>query len=103
MMEKSREVAVWLHDDHARLMVGAAPANKPSRWAILGTIVEQIGVGFWLRTSTLQEFRPVTIGAKQVNWQFASSELLIRWEAVITIQVFEGSPKEIGFKPTTPE
>jgi len=45
MYEKSREVAVWLHDNHARLIVGAAPANNPSRWAIRGTIVEEIGVG----------------------------------------------------------
>lgn len=103
MDEKSREVAVWLHDDKARLIVGAAPANNPSRWAIQGIIVADIGVGFWLRTTTIHEFRPIAIGVKQVNWQFASTELLIRWEAVITIQVFEGSPKEIGFKPTTAE
>lgn len=99
MYEKSREVAVWLHDNHARLIVGAAPANNPSRWAIQGTIVEEIGVGLWLRTTTIQEFRPIAMGTKQVNWQFASTELLIRWDAVITIQVFEGSGKEIGFKP----
>jgi hypothetical protein len=103
MIEKSREIAVWLHDDHARLIVGAAPANKSSLWAIRGTIVEEIGVGLWLRTSAIQEFRPFTVDVKQVNWQFDSTELLIRWEAVITIQVFEGSPKEIGFKPTTAE
>jgi hypothetical protein len=99
MDEKSREVAVWLHDDHARLMFGAAAANKPSQWAIQGTIVEQIGVGLWLRTKTIQEFRPVAIGVKLVNWQFASTELLIRWDAIITVQMFESSAKEIGFKP----
>lgn len=96
---KSREVAVWLHDDHARLIVGAAPANNPSRWAIQGTIVEDIGVGVWLRTKTIREFRPIAVGTKQVNWQFASTELLIRWDAIITIQVFEDSGKELGFKP----
>ena len=100
MAENSRTVAVWLHDDHARLIVGAAPATKPSRWAIEGTIVETIDVGLWLRTHAIHEFRVVTIGVKQVNWQFASTELLIRWEAVITIQVFESSGKELGFKPT---
>ena len=100
MDEKSREVAVWLYDDHARLIVGAAPATKPSRWAILGTIVEEIGVGLWVRTYAVQEFRPVAIGVKQVNWQSASTELLVRWDAIITIQGFEGSAKEIGFKST---
>ena len=99
MTENSREIAIWLHDDHARLIVGAEPANKSSRWAIRGTIVERIRVGLWLRTSVIEEFRPNSIGVKRVNWQFTSSELLIRWEAVITIQVFEDSPKEIGFKP----
>jgi hypothetical protein len=63
-------------------------------------MVGEIGVGLWLRTSTIQEFRPANVGVKQVNWQFASTELLIRWEAVITIQVFESIGKEIGFKPT---
>jgi hypothetical protein len=100
MDEKTRIVAVWLHDEHARLIVGAAPATKPSRWAIEGTIVETITVGLWLRTHTIHEFRPFAVGVKQVNWQFASTELLIRWEAIITIQVFESSGKDIGFKPT---
>jgi len=101
MDENSRQVAVWLHDNHARLIVGAAPANNPSRWAIQGTMVGESGVGLWLRTKTIQEFRPTTIGTKQVNWQFASTELLVRWDAVITIQVFESSGKEIGFRPAT--
>src|SRR5438128_7961584 len=80
MDENSREVAVWLHDNHARLIVGAAPANNPSRWAIQGTMVGEIGVGLWLRTNAIQEFRSSNFGTKQVNWQFASTELLIRWE-----------------------
>jgi hypothetical protein len=95
----SRIVAVWLHDDHARVIVGAAPAAKPSRWAIEGTIVETNNVGLWLRTHAIHEFRPVTVGAKSVNWRFTSTELLIRWEAVITIQAFESSGKDIGFTP----
>jgi len=100
MDENPREVAVWLHDDHARRIVGAAPANNPSRWAIQGTMVGEIGVGLWLRTNAIQEFRSSNFGTKQVNWQFASTELLIRWDAIITIQVFESSGKEIGFKPS---
>jgi hypothetical protein len=101
--ERFSEVAVWLHDDHARLLVGAAPATRPSRWAIQGSIADEIGVGLWLRANTIQEFRPVTSGVKQVTWQFASTELLIRWDAIITIQVFEGGGKEIGFKASGAE
>jgi hypothetical protein len=99
MEEKSRNVAVWLHDDHARLIVGTAPANNPSRWAIQGTIVEETSLGLWLMANTIQEFRPIAIGAKRINWQSASVELLIRWDAIVAIQVFEGSGNEIGFKP----
>jgi hypothetical protein len=62
---------------------------------------ETIDVGLWVRTHTIREFRPGTIGVKHVNWQFASTELLIRWEAVVTIQAFESSGKEIGFKSTS--
>jgi hypothetical protein len=32
---------------------------------------------------------------------FKSSELLIGWGAIITIQAFEGGSKEIGFKQST--
>ena len=95
----SRIVAVWLHDDHARLIVGTALAAKPSRWVIEGTIVETTNVGLWLRTHAIHEFRPITMGAKSVNWLFASTELLVRWEAIITIQAFESSGKDIGFTP----
>ena len=63
-------------------------------------MVGEIGVGLWLRTNAIQEFRSSNFGTKQVNWQFASTELLIRWDAIITIQVFESSGKEIGFKPS---
>ena len=100
MDEKPKEVAVWLRDHHARLIVGAPPANNPSRWAVQGTIVGETGVGLWLRTNRIKEFRPIASGTKRVSWQFASTELLIRWDSVVTIQVFESSGKEIGFKPT---
>ena len=94
---KRRDVAVWLEDGAARLIVGASPANKPSRWAIQGTIVEEVGVGVWLKADTFQEFRPLDKGVKQVNWLFKSSQLLIPWAAVLTIQAFEEGTKEMGF------
>ena len=99
MEQKSKEVAVWLRDDHARAIVGAAPANNPSRWAVQGIIGDDTGLGFWLRANIIQEFRPITNGTKQITWRSTSTELLIRWDAVLTIQVFEGGGDDIGFKP----
>ena len=98
-MAKAREVAVWLDDGAARLIVGAGPAKEPSRWVAQGVILEEIGVGFWLKADTIQEFRSLKDGKKkQVNWTFKSSQLLIRWDFIITIQAFEGGDIEIGFK-----
>lgn len=106
-MEQRLNVAVWLKDEWARLIVGAPPAKTPSRWATQGEIVEEVAVGLWLKTDTIKEFRPgaeeFRPGAgrmKQVDWMFKSSQLLIRWEAIVTIQAFEGDDKEIGFKPS---
>jgi hypothetical protein len=66
-MAKRRDVAVWLDDGWARLIVGAVPAQKPSRWAIQGVIVEEVAVGVWPKADTVQEFRPLAKGMKQVN------------------------------------
>src|SRR5438445_13111877 len=99
MDENPREVAVWLHDDHARRIVGAAPANNPSRWAIQGTMVGETGVGFGPRTKTIQEFGPTAIVTKQVNCQFASAELLVRRSAGPPIQGLEITGNEIGYIP----
>jgi hypothetical protein len=47
-----RDVAVWLLDHAARLIVGAQPRDKPSRWATQGVIVEEVGFGIWLKADT---------------------------------------------------
>ena len=97
-MAKKHDVAVWLDDASARLIVGAGPAAIPSRWVVQGVIVEEIGVGIWLKADTIQEFRPPSMTGKQVKWMFKSSQLLIQWGAVITIQAFDEGKIEIGFK-----
>jgi hypothetical protein len=100
-MDKTRAaVCVWLADGAARLIVGAAAAQMPSRWAIQGAIVDERGFGVWLKADTIEEFRPLDKGVKLVNWLFKSNELFVRWDAIITIQAFEGGAKDIGFKAT---
>ena len=108
MPKKRREVAVWLQDDAARLMVGALPSgNLPSRWAVQGEIVEEVMAGIWLKANTIQEFRPITSGpnqtTKQIDWLFKSEQLLIMWGAILTIQAFEGGQIDIGFRTALPE
>ena len=102
---KRRDVAVWLVDGMARLIVGAPPLPEdgtPSRWAIQGVIVDsEVGVGLWLKADTIQDFRPLAKGTKRVNWLFKSSQLLIPWMAALTIQAFDEGAKEMGFTPRT--
>ena len=103
MAKKNPKVAVWLLDDWARRIVGAKPADEdspPSRWAVQGVIVEEVSAGVWLKADTIDEFRPLHAGVKQVNWIFNSDQLLVKWDAIITIQIFEGPNIDIGFKPT---
>ena len=103
-MATKGEVAIWLDDNAARLMVGAAPAAEEaeaSRWVVKGLrVADESGVGLWLQADTIQELRrlPGKKAVKQVNWMFKSRELFIPWSAVLTIQAFEGAAKEIGFK-----
>jgi hypothetical protein len=103
-LQQPKSVAVWLEDSRARLMVGApAQVAKRGRWAVDGTIIEDAGAGLWLKADTVQEFRSIAKGVKQFNWVFKSSQLFIPWGAILTIQVFEGGTKEIGFNPTPVE
>ena len=103
-MAPKGEVAVWLADDAARLIVGAQPAPEErgrSRWVTKGFIVDEVGgVGFWLQAHTIRELRPAVRKkpAKHVMWGFKSGQLFIRWDAVLTIQAFESEAKEVGFK-----
>lgn len=85
------KVAVWLHDDWARLIL-AAP-KKGSRWVAIG-VMTTAEVGLWLDSERIEERRP---GGKRVVWNVTPKKLLIRWEAVITIQDMGSGEETIGF------
>jgi len=98
-MAKRHDVAIWLQDDWGRSVVDAKPGARPSRWVIQGVIVEEVGAGVWVSGDTIKEFRPLDDGSvKHVSWVFKSSQLLIPWSAILTIQAFDGGAKEFGFK-----
>ena len=104
MAKEKGEVAVWLHDRDARLIVGAElVAPRFSRWVAQGVIVDDgSGVGIWLKADSVLELRPLDTGdVKPVKWTFNAGQLLIKWSSIVTIQTFEGGSKEIGFKSST--
>jgi hypothetical protein len=68
---KRRVVAVWLHEEAARTIVGAShrEGKPPSRWVIQGTIVEEVGFGVWLEADTIEELRRGEM-ADRIEWMF---------------------------------
>src|SRR5262245_54217592 len=92
-------VCVWLEDGVARLIVGAPPRDqdeRPDRWAVQGDITEDVGAGLWLKAGTVQQFLQREDGLRKLaDWTFKSPELFIPWQAVLTIQAFEGETSPI--------
>ena len=95
MLENKQRVAVWLLDEWARALLAAPASQVQSRWVAMGSVVEVVPQGIWLASGRIEEWKP---DDKRVAWKFTPRTLLIRWEAVITVQVFEGQEKGIGFK-----
>ena len=95
-LENKQRVAVWLFDQWARTLLGAPGAASPSRWVAVGKVVEVVPQGVWITTKRIEEWKPD--GTKDA-WKSTPRTLLIRWEAIITIQMVEGNESDIGFKP----
>lgn len=95
MRENKQRVAVWLFDPWARTLLAAPSADTPSRWVALGNVGEVTPHGIWITTERIEEWKP---DGERVAWKFTLRTLLIRWEAVITVQVIKGDERDIGFK-----
>ncbi len=96
------QVAVWLFAEWARAILGAPKRKgKPSRWVALGKREhdEPLLDGIWLDSGLIEEWRP---NGKKVPWTFTPRKLLLRRDAVITVQDMEGEGKLIGFKAEPP-
>ena len=91
------KVAVWLYEAWARAFLGAPePDGRPSRWLALGRVEAMATEGLWLHCGRIEEWK--ASGKKTVVWKFTPPKLLVRWEAVITIQDLDGDDKTIGFR-----
>ena len=75
--------------------LGAPRAKCPSRWVAIGNVVEVVPQGIWITTERIEEWKPK---GRRVAWKFTLRALLIRWEAIITIQELKDDERDIGFK-----
>lgn len=97
VIENKARVLVWLDDDWARRILGA-PSRGPelSRWLAMGSVVDSAQEGIWLNSGRIEEW---LFDGARVAWKFSNPTLLLRWVAIITVQIVEGDGKDIGFKP----
>ncbi len=59
-MRPDQQVAIWLHDKAAKLLLGLAGERPVSRWGVVGTIRDlPCPIGIWLDVSYVEERRLV--------------------------------------------
>jgi hypothetical protein len=100
---EGKYLAVWLHDEAAKLFLGLPQSTTESRWAVLGMGVSEGESlhGLWLEVDTLQERKGPDANVAR-NWRVRPPVCLIKWEWIITIQVLgEEIDKlpQFGFRP----
>ena len=100
MIQTGKYLAIWIHDEAARLFLGLQ--RKPeelSRWAFIGKVItEPDSVGVWLSINSIQE-REFGGGILK-TWTVSPDTCLIRWEYIITAQLLGeeiGDTRKIGF------
>ena len=104
---EGKYLAVWLHDEAAKLLLGLPQPTTESRWAVLGVAQPDAETpnGLWIEVDVLQERKGPD--AKVIRkWKLQPLPhrvCLIRWPWIITVQVL-GEPvsetPEFGFVPS---
>jgi hypothetical protein len=95
-LDKGQLLAIWLHDAAAKLFLGLHDKRPVSRWAVVGTVMDDSPIGVWVDVKHIAERRPVAKGKiKQVAWTVHPGQCLIRWDYIITAQrIKESEPLE---------
>ena len=90
-MEQGELVAVWLHDDAAKLFLGLHDHEPVSRWVVVGTAGgEEPGIGIWIDVKYVEERRAIGEDkAKRVGYRVNPSRCMIRWDYVIAVQILQ--------------
>jgi len=80
-------VGFWLHENAAKLMLGLPPNHPPSRYVLVGRILKlpPEPIGIWVETSFIEQ-RPVAPEHKKERYNVTPSQMLVRWDAIITAQ-----------------
>jgi len=96
-MEPRQQVALWLHDDAAKLFLGLDTKHPVSRWVVVGEVLDLTSpIGLWLDVFFVEERRPLAKGkTKRVRYDVKPGQCLIRWEYIISAQnIKDATPPE---------
>ena len=100
-MEPGQQVAIWLHDQAAKLFLGLPDRHPVSRWLVYGTVLPiQTPIGVWLDVKFVEERRAggkqkdIHYGGKRIHYNVGPAPCLIRWDYVITAQNVKEIPKD---------
>ena len=101
-MQANQKVAVWIHDEAAKLFLGLRGKRAPSRWAVVGTVLPDMDspIGIWIDIEHVEERRTGTKGKlTKVAWTIHPGQCLIRWDFIITAQVVAGPSQAVNPRP----
>jgi hypothetical protein len=102
VMVEGELLAIWLHDDAAKLFLGIQDPQHPrSRWAVLCRVMKPTPIGIWVNVQRVEERRPATGDEpeQRVAWTVQPSQHIIRYEYIITAQRIEGAPADLPDDP----
>jgi hypothetical protein len=96
-MNPGQQIAIRLHADAAKLILGVVSDTPPTGiWFAVGAVVDMPSpIGLWVDISHFEERRMPTDGGKEtkrLRYDVKPGQWLIRYEHVITIQNLQDPP-----------
>jgi hypothetical protein len=102
-MQPNQKVAIWIHDEAAKLFLGLESDRPASRWAVVGTVLPEMEspIGVWVDVAHVEERRTnaMTGERTKVAWTVQPGQCLIRWDYIITAQVLAAAPTTGDSRP----
>ena len=108
ILDKGRNIGVWISEDGARLFLGRTDLTAGHRWLVVGQVEEeQQGIGVWINVEEIIELEPASPRAEDIappyqgKWTVTPALCLIRWQWIISVQAPPGKSKEFGIRPAS--
>jgi len=101
-MQAGQLVAIWMHDEAAKLFLGLQGERPVSRWVVVGAVMDESPIGRSVDVTRIEERRPPTKGkkTKRVIWTVKPGQCLIRWDYVIMAQRLKDKETPEDPRPT---